>query len=72
MEASKQPSAIPAGLNQDPREIKLCKTCKMQTIAVKESCSLVYLKPGLNGLDAIEIKNIFLKRSTLQYFLNKH
>lgn len=35
MAASKQPFAIPAGLNQDPREIKLRKTCKMQAIVVK-------------------------------------
>ena len=62
MAASKQPFAIPAGLNQDTREIKLCKTCKIETIVVKyPSCSL----------DGFEINKLWVKNSMLQYFCNR-
>ena len=38
MAASKQPFAIATGYNQDPNDAAaLCKTCKVQTTAVKRA-----------------------------------
>ena len=63
MAASKQPLAIAAGLNQDTREIKLWRICKMQTIVV--------VKYAGCSLDGFKINNLQVKSFTLQYLCDK-